>query len=232
MFAKRAKDKHKEPSRTKEGNEQQREIPDSFYKKPKAVLRYGDISGEDLCPEQQEQNSKVEQEEPEPNQMKNEDEFELPFIKVEVKETEVPQIKEEEKPVALHIKEEEEEEDINNFPLTIIMKNEHEEEGGGDGDPCGKSQADSLFPPLSDSADITSHFPDTDYEHPEAGDQFRVYPASCPKIARLGSSTDVTLVRINSSENGWMDAAVASLQERRVVYESCYECMSSLYSPS
>ncbi|XP_061529385.1 COMM domain-containing protein 10 isoform X2 [Phycodurus eques] len=35
--------------------------------------------------------------------------------------------------------------------------------------------------------------------------KFRVYPASCPMTAGIGSSTPTTLVRRSGSENGWMD---------------------------
>ncbi|XP_061641587.1 ethanolamine kinase 2 isoform X1 [Phyllopteryx taeniolatus] len=37
-----------------------------------------------------------------------------------------------------------------------------------------------------------------------AGNQFRVYPTSCPMTAGIGSSTPATLVRRSGSENGWM----------------------------
>ncbi|XP_061522170.1 programmed cell death protein 6 isoform X2 [Phycodurus eques] len=38
-----------------------------------------------------------------------------------------------------------------------------------------------------------------------AGEQFRVFPASRPKIAGIGSTTPAILVRVSGLENGWMN---------------------------
>lgn len=38
-----------------------------------------------------------------------------------------------------------------------------------------------------------------------AGNQFKKYPAYCPKTVEIDSSTPVTFMRRSGSDNGWMD---------------------------
>ncbi|XP_061620930.1 glutamic acid-rich protein-like isoform X3 [Phyllopteryx taeniolatus] len=88
-------------------------------------------------------------------------------------------LKEEEEPATPYIKEEEEEADITEFPLTVIVKSEDEDDEEGD----GGSQADSHLAPLYDNDDITSHSPDTD-ENDDDDDEH----SKGPDLDLLGST--------------------------------------------
>ncbi|XP_061525831.1 zinc finger protein 316-like isoform X5 [Phycodurus eques] len=151
---------------TDENNEPQRPRLDAvFHLRPRVVLHGADIS-EDLRPERQE---------PEPSRIKEDvGGEEVPHFKEE-EELEPISIKKEEEPEHPHLKWEEEED--TNFPSTGVPlktadKVQSEESRGaeprssstreGDGDHFGRSQADGLLAPLSDSDDTTSHSPATE----------------------------------------------------------------------
>ncbi|XP_019740143.1 gastrula zinc finger protein XlCGF52.1-like isoform X2 [Hippocampus comes] len=69
-------------------------------------------------------------------------------------------------PQTPHVKVEEQEADITKFPLTpVAVKSEESDEDNYEG-----SQADSLFAPLSDSDDLTSHSSNTDDGERSKGD--------------------------------------------------------------
>ncbi|XP_061775399.1 zinc finger protein 271-like [Nerophis ophidion] len=120
-------------SRTKEDNELQRQLLDPFLKK------HPTLHGADVHEEyQQEWSSTVEQDEPKPRHIKEEEE-----------EHSISQ-------------EGEQLEGLEEFPLIgVIVKSEDKE---AEGDQCGASQADNRLVPLSDSDDTTSHSADTDDE--------------------------------------------------------------------
>ncbi|XP_077374897.1 uncharacterized protein LOC144017325 isoform X3 [Festucalex cinctus] len=106
-----------------------------------------DDSEEDLCPEQQAWCCRMEQQEQEPDPIKEKEDLELLHIKVE------------EEPEALDIKEEEQEDDITKVLLTgDIVKSEESDADHEEG-----SQLDSLLAPVSDSdKNITSQSSDAD----------------------------------------------------------------------
>ncbi|XP_077419511.1 uncharacterized protein LOC144050265 [Vanacampus margaritifer] len=137
----------KELCGTKEENERQRQLVDAIFR-PQVVYHAADVS-EDLHSEQQE---------PDHHYIKKEEEPDPPHV-----QGEAFFMKEKEAQDTTHIKEEEQEADITNFPLTVIVKSEDdEEEDEGDGERCGGSQSDRVLAQLTDSDDITSHAPDTD----------------------------------------------------------------------
>nr|XP_057915483.1 zinc finger protein 570-like [Doryrhamphus excisus] len=145
--------------RTKEENERQRQLLEVF-KNPQVVLHRADASEEDLPPERQEWRNFVEQ-----------------------------KMVEQEAPKPLHVKEEEEDRSISHFDrledfavTCVPVKSEDDEDEaqsderkGVEPPSCssidrhfGGSQSDSLFAPLSDSDDTTSHSPDADDEDAKA----------------------------------------------------------------
>ncbi|XP_054626326.1 zinc finger protein 570-like [Dunckerocampus dactyliophorus] len=149
-----------ELSRTKEENERQRQLLDAVCKKHKVVLHRADVSEEDLHPEQQEWNSSVEQEAPQPPHIKVKEEGEhlegleeFPVIGVPVKNEDGEDKVE---------REEKKEVEPSSSSSTQHMTTE------ADGDHCGGSQADNLLAPLSDSGNTTSHSPGPDDEDSKA----------------------------------------------------------------
>ncbi|XP_061561888.1 uncharacterized protein LOC133417792 isoform X2 [Phycodurus eques] len=172
MFAKHVE----ELPATKVEDERQSRLRDAVCKQPRVVLHRADVS-ENLHPEQQAESPHIKEE------VADEEVY---HIKEEEEGEEVHHIKEEERGF-LHIKEEEHEEIIK-VPLTgVPLKSEDEGQSDecrgaappcssssqhmtreGDEDHCGGSQADGLLAPLSDSDDMTSHFPHTDEEESEA----------------------------------------------------------------
>ncbi|XP_061742650.1 zinc finger protein 771-like isoform X6 [Nerophis ophidion] len=127
------------------------------------------VSQEHHLPEQLEWSFRMEQEEPQPS-----------YIKEENEAPQTPHFKEEEEEHSIS-QEGEDLEWLGELPLTVIVKSEDDEVKGeseekrgaeppssssteADGDHCGGSQADKLLAPLSDSEDTTSHSPDSDDE--------------------------------------------------------------------
>ncbi|XP_054626309.1 zinc finger and SCAN domain-containing protein 12-like [Dunckerocampus dactyliophorus] len=168
-----------ELSRTKEENERQRQLLDAAFRKPQVELDRADISEGHLPPEQQDWSSRMEQEEPQPLNIKDEKGEPQPLnIKKEEEDHSISQQGE-------HL------EGLKEFPvIAVIIKTEYDEGKGdseekievepqsssstqhmtteADGDHCGGSQADNLLAPLSDSDDTTSHSPDADDENSKA----------------------------------------------------------------
>ncbi|XP_061609551.1 zinc finger protein 892-like isoform X1 [Phyllopteryx taeniolatus] len=126
-----------ELSRTRKENERQRQLLRAVFKKPHEKSDRADIS-EEPHTEQQEWCSRVEQQQ----------------------EPELHHIQEDQEPKLAHIKEVvREEADITESRFScVIVKIEEEEVGNGDH--CGRSQADSMLEPLLESDNITSRSSD------------------------------------------------------------------------
>nr|XP_057931760.1 gastrula zinc finger protein XlCGF52.1-like [Doryrhamphus excisus] len=161
VFERAIAELEEELSRAKEENEHQRQLLDAVFKTPEDVLHKPDVGEEHLPPEQE-----VKQQEPQP-----------------------PHIKEEEEDHSIG-QEGEHPEGAEEFPVIVVVsvKSEDDEDKGQseenreaelpsasslqhitepNGDQSGGSQAESLFAPLSESDDTTSHSPDTDDEDSE-----------------------------------------------------------------
>ncbi|XP_061526070.1 oocyte zinc finger protein XlCOF22-like isoform X2 [Phycodurus eques] len=151
VFERTIAEYEEELSRTKEENARQRQLLDAVFK-TQGGLNRSDVSEEDLHPEQQEWSSRVEQHEPTPSHIKEEEEGEslqgpeLPVIRVVVKS-----------------ENRQSEENRGTEPPSGSSSQHMTTEG--DGDHCGGSQAESRLVPLSVSDDTMSHSPDTDEEH-------------------------------------------------------------------
>ncbi|XP_061562344.1 uncharacterized protein LOC133418021 isoform X4 [Phycodurus eques] len=166
VFARTIAEYEEELCRTKKENERQRQLLDTVFR-PQDEAHRADVSDDDLPLEQQECNSRVEQQEPEPPRYEGEEEEADPFC-----------IKEEEER-GEHLQ-------LLDLPFArVIVKSEYDEDKSqseeyrgaeppsssssqqvtteGDGVHCEGSRADSRFAPLSHS-----HSPDTDDEHSKA----------------------------------------------------------------
>nr|XP_057934854.1 zinc finger and SCAN domain-containing protein 2-like [Doryrhamphus excisus] len=141
--------------RTKEENEQQRQLLDAVSKRYQVGLHGADASKE----HQQEWSSRMEEEEPRPSHIKEEEEDHSISQKGEHLEgpEEFPVVG---VPVKNEDDESESEEKRKAEPPSSSSTQHMTAEA--DGDHCGRSPADKLLAPLSDSEHTTSHSPDTD----------------------------------------------------------------------
>ncbi|XP_054625802.1 zinc finger and SCAN domain-containing protein 2-like isoform X2 [Dunckerocampus dactyliophorus] len=132
--------------RTKDENERQRQLLAAVFE-PRMESRGADVSEEDLPPEQPGWISRVEQQEPRP-----------------------PNIKEEEQPWTRQ------DADVSRFPVTcVIVKSEEDDAEAqwsqrdhGQSEAKRRSEAGSLFAPVSDGDNAASHPPDVDDEDCQA----------------------------------------------------------------
>ncbi|XP_054632719.1 zinc finger protein 8-like [Dunckerocampus dactyliophorus] len=147
-----------ELSRRKDENERQRQLLDAFFKKQDVLLHRADVSEEDLPSEKQEWSSWMEQEEPQPLRIKEEEEDHSVSQKGEHLEE-----LEEFLLICVPVKSEDDEEKKEVEPPSS-SSTQHITEA--DGDHFGRS--DDILAPLSDSDDTTSHSPDTDEEDSKA----------------------------------------------------------------
>ncbi|XP_061559527.1 zinc finger protein 79-like isoform X2 [Phycodurus eques] len=152
VFERTIADYEEELCRTKEENERQRQLLDAVFK-PQAALHLADVN-QDLNAEQQEWSSRVEQEEPKPSYIKEEEESrriapepeQLQGVKFPV--------------ICVPVKSEDDDDDSQSDeskgaepPSRSSNRNTTTE---SDRDHCGGSQADRPLAPLSDNGDTTS----------------------------------------------------------------------------
>ncbi|XP_061669534.1 oocyte zinc finger protein XlCOF7.1-like [Syngnathoides biaculeatus] len=150
VFARTIAEYEEKLCRTKEENERQRQLLDALLKHHVA-FRNADTREEDLHPEHRRRSFTLEQQQPEP-----------------------PNVKEE---GPLYVKEEKEQADVANLPLTDALASLENDDAGpeppggcssrhgttkGDADRRGRSQEDRLFAPLSESDNAASRSPDPD----------------------------------------------------------------------
>ncbi|XP_061620903.1 zinc finger protein 22-like isoform X3 [Phyllopteryx taeniolatus] len=144
--------------RTKEENERQRQQL-AAVSMPQVDLRKTDVSEEDLPLEQREWSSKVEQQDPEPLHIKEEEEeadiTELPLTAVAFKRED----DEGQQSQRLHHQSEQ-----NRWLQPPSGSSTQRMATEADGDHCGQSQTDSLLTPLSDSDSRTSHTDNTHWK--------------------------------------------------------------------
>nr|XP_057932769.1 zinc finger protein 37-like isoform X2 [Doryrhamphus excisus] len=164
--------------RTKEENERQRQLLDAVSKRYQVGLHGADISEEHLPPEQQEWSSRVEEHQPRPPHIKEEEEDHS--ISQEGEHLEGP----EEFPViGVPVKSEDDEDDEGESESEEKREAEPPSSSStqhmtteADGDHCGGSPADKLLAPLSDSEHTTSHSPDTDDDDEDSTADMTCHP--------------------------------------------------------
>ncbi|XP_061526059.1 zinc finger protein 37 homolog isoform X2 [Phycodurus eques] len=161
VFERTIAEYEEELCRTKEENARQLQLLDAFNRAGASCTK--DVS-EELPPNQQEWSSRVEQEEPKPPHLKEEEMW---------KSQEGKQRQGLDLPMICVIVKSEDDEDKgqsneNRGAGPRTSSSSQHMTAKGDGDHCRGSQADSLLAPLSDSDDKASHSADTDEEYSQA----------------------------------------------------------------
>ncbi|XP_049574221.1 zinc finger protein 3 homolog [Syngnathus scovelli] len=156
VFERTIAEYEEELCRTKKENERQRQLLDAFFM-PQVAVQRAEVNEEILHPVQQEWSSRVEQQEPDP-----------PYIKEEEQEDDITNLPLTVAPVKTECDGEKGQSELNRWtePPSSSLSHMTRED---DGEHCEASQPESLLAPLSDDY-IMPHSPDTDDEEHLKGD--------------------------------------------------------------